>query len=63
MIERCELSPKTLELIEKFGNQAYHKAVEFVVMATNLNDKDGAKMFAEAAKELMQKDYHKNTKV
>jgi hypothetical protein len=57
------MNQKTLELIDKFGDQAYHQAIEFTVIATRFGDNKGAEIFAESAKELMEAGYHKNPKV
>jgi histidinol phosphatase-like enzyme len=46
------------EMIEKFGDQAYHKAVEFAVIGQRLGDMEGAQLAAEAAKELLRRGYH-----
>jgi len=56
------MNQKTQELIAEFGDQAYHVAVEFTVIATQVDDKIGAEMFAECARELLQAGYHKNQK-
>lgn len=49
-------------LIAEYGSQAYHKAVEFTVIANMLNDKVGAQAYADAGIELMKRGYHKNEK-
>ena len=54
------MTPKTLELIEEYKDQAYHIAVKSTIIATLLKDTAGAKMFAECAKELIIANYHKN---
>lgn len=54
------MNEKTQELIEAHGNQAYHVAVEFTVIATHLGDTVGAEMFAECARELLAAGYHKH---
>lgn len=56
------MNQKTQELIAEFGDQAYHVAVEFTVIATHVNDTVGAEMFAECARELLQAGYHKHPK-
>ena len=45
-------------LIAEHGSQAYHKAVELTVIATMVNDTEGAKAYSDAAIELMQRGYH-----
>ena len=54
------MNEKTHELIDEFGDQAYHVAVQFTVMATQLGDTVGAEMFAESARELLAAGYHKH---
>ena len=49
-------------LIADYGDQAYHKAVEFTVIAVHTGDDQGAKQATEAAKELMRQGYHKHAK-
>lgn len=50
------------DMIAKYGDQAYHRAVEFTVISVNVNDHEGAAHFVEIAKELMQRGYHKHPK-
>lgn len=47
------------ELIDEYGNQAYHVTVKLVVAATVVNDTVGADHYAECAKQLMVLGYHK----
>jgi hypothetical protein len=47
-------------MIASYGDQAYHKAVEFTVIAENVGDPEGAQIYAAAARELLQRGYHKN---
>jgi hypothetical protein len=54
------MNEKTQELIDEFGDQAYHAAVEFTVIATHVGDTVGAEMFAESARELLAAGYHKH---
>jgi hypothetical protein len=56
------MSPETLKLIEEFGDQAYHKAVSFVVIASQFNDTEGMKIYSDASIELIQNGYHKHPK-
>lgn len=56
------MNQKSQELIAEFGDQAYHVAIEFTVMATHVGDVVGAEMFAESARELLQAGYHKHPK-
>jgi hypothetical protein len=56
------MKEKTEELIAEFGNQAYHVAVEFTVIATHIGDTVGAEMFSESARELLEAGYHKHPK-
>jgi hypothetical protein len=51
------------EMVAEYGDQAYHKAVEFVVVATHLGDVEGQKHFAAIARELLARCYHKHPKV
>lgn len=46
-------------LIRDYGDQAYYKAVEFTVIGQRLGDHEGAKLFATAARDLLQRGYHK----
>jgi hypothetical protein len=62
-----ELKPRTpLEmrdyLVSEWGDQAYHAAVEGSVVAVNLRDVEGAKLFAAAAKILIREGFHKKPK-
>lgn len=41
------MNQKTQELIAEFGDQAYHVAAEFTVIAVHVGDTVGAEMFAE----------------
>ena len=52
----------TEKFVREFGQQSYHKAVDFVVMAERFGDYKGAKMYADLAKELLQLGYHKYPK-
>lgn len=56
------MNQKTQELIAEFGDQAYHVAAEFTVIAVHVGDTVGAEMFAESARELLQAGYHKHPK-
>jgi hypothetical protein len=46
-------------LIAEYGDQAYHKAVQFTVIAVQCGDRQGQEMFAAAARELLIREYHK----
>lgn len=45
-------------LIEEYNTEAYRKAVEFAVVAVEIGDAVGARLFAGAAIELMRRGYH-----
>ncbi len=59
VMEMENLMDKTDELINKYGNQAYHMAIHFVVIATTVGDQQGAEFYSKVAKELMGMGYHK----
>lgn len=46
-------------LIADYGEQAYWQAVRLTVAAQFIGDKDGAEMFAAAARALLVAGYHK----
>jgi hypothetical protein len=45
--------------ITKYGDEAYKKATLFATIAVNVGDKEGAEQAAAAARELLQRGYHK----
>lgn len=47
------------ELIEKYVDDAYHKAIEFAVIGANIEDPQGGEEFAAAARWLMRHGYQK----
>ena len=51
------------DFILDYGNSAYEKAVEFVAIATRLNDIEGQKHFAEVARELLQRGYRRDPSI
>lgn len=46
-------------LIASYGDAAYHKAVEFLLIARDCQDAEGIEMFAEAAIALRNLGYHR----
>ena len=56
------MNPKAIELVNEHGNQAYHVAIEFTVLATHIGDTVGADLFGECARDLLKAGYHKHRK-
>jgi hypothetical protein len=52
----------TESMIRLYGDQAYHKAIQFTVIAANLGDMDAGRQCAEVARELMKRGFHKHPK-
>ena len=50
----------TKELIEKYGDQAYHQAVLMAIKAIQTKDDENAWVFSESARELMLLGYAEN---
>ena len=58
--------PRTVffeELIARYGDQAYHKACEFTVIALQLGDVEACRACAMAARELMSRGFHKHERI
>lgn len=53
------MSDRTRELIREHGNEAYTVAVRLASLALQVGDTEGAEMFAECARELLQAGQHK----
>lgn len=49
-------------LIQEYGDQAYWKAIDFIVIATHCKDAEGAEHFAACARDLLKRGYHKHSK-
>jgi len=56
------MNPKAVELVDEYGDQAYHVAVEFTVLATHIGDTVGAELFGECARDLIEAGFHKHRK-
>lgn len=50
-------------LIELYGDQAYHKGVDLMIVALNAGDPVECRETSTATRELMVRGYHKNERV
>jgi len=53
------MTDRAQELVDVYGDDAFHAAVRFAASAVAIADKEGAEMFAAAARELLQLGYDK----